>query len=210
MPNLLKHYKLTFSIFLLFTFSLLASDKLPSSLSEKIWENIYAEDWKEARKVIIDNYKEYSGNIDILSLYEIVLNGQGKKENAAKIRKKILRIWNEKHKDEYVKANYPLNLSHYLRQAVIHSHYLILASEFFLPYPINSSREGFYYHKIIVYNRKTRKAEHLYKLEKSKFTEENFILYEINSSGTSKKIHSYGKELPEIQEEVKKILDIIK
>jgi hypothetical protein len=183
--------------------------KLPATLTQKIWASIYENNFEEAKKTILDSYGKYKNNLDILSFYEIVLNGLDERADANKMRRKILKIWNKKHRKHYEKENYPLNLSNYIRIAFTTDKYLFIGSEYYLPYPINFAKEGHYYHKITVFDKQTKKPVHLYKLEKSKYTNDDYILYKIESSGTSSVVHNYGKTDPALSEEMDKVKSLL-
>ncbi|MEM7181386.1 MAG: hypothetical protein AAF518_10770 [Spirochaetota bacterium] len=190
----------------------LAAQRLSAELSKKIWNHIYAEKYEEARKLIKQNYRKYRKNLQILSLYEITLNGLGEKENADKIHRLVLKIWNKNHKNNFIKANYPLNLSSYIRIAKVMPKKLILGYQYFTPDPIKMSekREGHYYHKILVFDRENKRLSTLYKLEKSKYTKDQYILYQVDNKGIASEVRNYSTELPQLRDEILHIMNLQK
>jgi hypothetical protein len=181
------------------------SGKLPEKLTKQIWDHIYANQFDEVKAIVLSEYNTYKNNIALLSFYEIALNGLGDKPKANKVRKKIFKIWKKNHKSHYEKENYPVNLSNYIRVAITTDKHLFLGSEYYTPYPINSKKEGYYYHKIMVYDKSSKKLLGLYKLEKSKYTNEEYVLFKIEPSGTSASVQNYGNTEPDLSDEIEKI-----
>lgn len=138
----------------------------------------------------------------MLSFLEISLNGLQRHKQANDIRKKILSIWETKYKKTFVEENYPINLSTWTRMIIVKSDTMLVGAEYFIPYPINSNKDGFYYHKFTLYNRFSKKPTRFFKLEKSSTTNQEYCLYEINSDGESKQIKNYGDTLPEMKDEM--------
>lgn len=188
------------SLFL--SLSVISADSLPTELNRKIWQKIYQNKNKEARKLILQNYADYRKNIDILSLYEIILNRLQRKQDAQKIHHLILKIWNKRHKENFIRANYPINLSSYIRMLIFDKSRLYIGYEYFTPYPINAKQEGHYYHKILVFARESKRLIALYKLEKSKYTGQKYELYKVNKDGSAKKVKSFGEEIPKLEKQL--------
>lgn len=169
----------------------------------KIWEEIYQQDYDRARILAQKKLKENSESISLLSIYEVALNGSNRPKKADEIHQKIQSIWQKKFKAAYLDANYPINLATYIRMVVVRENVLLVASDYFIPYPINKDKTGFYYHKFTLYNRYSKTPTKFFKLERSLETDRNYVLFEIDETGETKKVKSYGRFLPEIQDEVK-------
>ncbi|EPG65370.1 hypothetical protein ACE5IS_06005 [Leptospira wolffii] len=193
-----------------FTVWELFSEEKPSSI-DKIWENIYSQDFISAKKLVQKELKgENSESLQLLSLMEICLNGLERYKQADEQRKKILSVWEKTHKKSFLEENYPLNLATWTRMVSVTPNILLLGAEYYLPYPVNAKKEGFYYHKFTAYNRFTKKANHFFKLEKSPSTEKEYRLFEISEEGQSTLVKSYGDSLPELRDEMKDILKYLK
>ncbi|MGQ2871613.1 hypothetical protein ACT533_13655, partial [Leptospira santarosai] len=107
-----------------------------------------------------------------------------------------------KYKKSFLEENYPINLATWTRMVIVKPDSLLIGAEYFIPYPINSNKEGFYYHKFTLYNRFSKKPTRFFKLEKSSVTNQEYRLYEINSDGEFKQIKIYGDILPEMKDEM--------
>ncbi|EQA46077.1 hypothetical protein LEP1GSC050_3174 [Leptospira broomii serovar Hurstbridge str. 5399] len=186
---------------------LLPEDSVKNTASvDKIWENIYSEDYISAKKLVQKELQSgKSDSLHLLSLLEICLNGLGRPKQADETRKKILQLWEKNYKRSFVEENYPLNLATWTRMAVVTPNILVLGSEYYIPYPINPKKDGFYYHKFTAYNRFTKRAIKFFKLEKSSNTENEYRLYEISSEGEAISIKNYGNALPDLREEMKDV-----
>ncbi|MCE9501981.1 MAG: hypothetical protein K8R21_15985 [Leptospira sp.] len=197
---------------LLFALSLNTSiaEEAKNSKFEHIWNEIYANDFHAAKKHVLAEIDKSGENINILSLYEITLNGLDRRKEAAKIRKRIFEIWTEKHKGNFIKENYPLNLSTYPRIVIAKPSSLIIGSEYFLPYPTGKDKSGFFYNKIVVYNVFTKRPSKFFKLEKSKSTDGIYILYEIENDGKSSRVQSYSDKLPNLRDEINDVIRHLK
>ena len=171
--------------------------------SEKIWEEIYNENFKSANDLVKNQLNQDKENLQLLSLHLITLNGLEKYKEASKIKSKLESIWKSKHKKNYLQENYPINLSSYLSAVVIKPNDVIIGAEYYIPYPISKNKAGFYYNKITVYNKETKKPDKFFKLEKSSATENEFILFEVSSGGKAKKVKNYGTSIPDIKNEIK-------
>lgn len=191
-------------------FWVLISEEKPSSI-DKIWENIYAQDYTSAKKLIQKDLKGgKEESLPLLSLMEVCLNGLERYKQADEQRKKILSIWEKTHKKAFLEENYPLNLATWTRMVVVTPNILLLGAEYYLPYPVNAKKEGFYYHKFTAYNRFSRKASHFFKLEKSPSTDQEYRLFEIKDDGQSNLVKNYGDSLPDLRDEMKDIQKFLK
>ncbi|EPG74455.1 hypothetical protein LEP1GSC058_3191 [Leptospira fainei serovar Hurstbridge str. BUT 6] len=211
---------LSLSLALLFTLLALAGspwDLLPEDSAkntasiDKIWENIYSEDYISAKKLVqkeLQNGK--SDSLPLLSLLEICLNGLARPKQADETRKKILQLWEKNYKRSFVEENYPLNLATWTRMAVVTPNILVLGAEYYIPYPINPKKDGFYYHKFTAYNRFTKRATKFFKLEKSSNTENEYRLYEISSEGEAISVKNYGNSIPDLRDEMKDVIRHLK
>lgn len=181
-----------------------STDPLSAQAQEKIWQEIYNQDFHSSKKMVQLELARSGKNetIPLLSLLEISLNGLQRHKQANEIRKKILSIWESKYKKSFIDENYPINLATWTRMVIVKSDSLLIGAEYFLPYPINSNKDGFYYHKFTLYNRFSKKPTRFFKLEKSSATNQEYRLYEINSDGESKQIKTYGDILPEMKDEM--------
>ncbi|XDD51861.1 hypothetical protein AB3N59_00950 [Leptospira sp. WS92.C1] len=180
------------------------TDPLSAEVQEKIWQEIYNQDFHSSKKLIQLELAKSGKNetIPLLSLLEISLNGLQRYKQANEIRKKILSIWETKYKKSFLDENYPINLSTWTRMVVVKPDTLLIGAEYFIPYPINSGKEGFYYHKFTSYNRFSKKPTRFFKLERSPSTNHEFRLYEIHSDGESKQIKVFGDSMPEMKDEM--------
>lgn len=195
---------LTFSILNL---GLNAQDKTSAAAIEKIWENIYSQDFISAKKLVQKELQSpNSESLQLLSLMEICLNGLERYKQADESRKKILNVWEKNHKKAYLEENYPLNLATWTRMAVVTPNILVLGAEYYLPYPVNVKREGFYYHKFTAYNRYSKHAIKFFKLENSPKTEKEYRLFEISEEGEAKLVKNYGNTLPDFRDEMKDVM----
>lgn len=146
----------------------------------------------------------------LLSLLEICLNGLARPKQADETRKKILQLWEKNYKRSFVEENYPLNLATWTRMAVVTPNILVLGAEYYIPYPINPKKDGFYYHKFTAYNRFTKRATKFFKLEKSSNTENEYRLYEISSEGEAISVKNYGNSIPDLRDEMKDVIRHLK
>ncbi|MDI7210782.1 hypothetical protein [Leptospira santarosai] len=181
-----------------------STDSLSVQVQEKIWQEIYSQDFHSSKKLVQLELSKSGKNetIPLLSLLEISLNGLQRHKQANDIRKKILSIWESKYKKSFLEENYPINLATWTRMVIVKPDSLLIGAEYFIPYPINSNKEGFYYHKFTLYNRFSKKPTRFFKLEKSSVTNQEYRLYEINSDGEFKQIKIYGDILPEMKDEM--------
>ncbi|PJZ56983.1 hypothetical protein [Leptospira barantonii] len=181
-----------------------STDPLSAQAQEKIWQEIYNQDFHSSKKMVQLEIARSGKNetIPLLSLLEISLNGLQRHKQANEIRKKVLSIWESKYKKSFIDENYPINLATWTRMVIVKSDSLLIGAEYFIPYPINTNKDGFYYHKFTLYNRFSKKATRFFKLEKSSATNQEYRLYEINSDGESKQIKTYGDILPEMKDEM--------
>lgn len=181
-----------------------STDPLAQETQEKIWQEIYNRDFHSSKKLVQLELARSGKNetIPLLSLLEISLNGLQRHKQADETRKKILSIWENKFKKSFLDENYPINLSTWTRMVVVKPDSLLIGAEYFLPYPINASKDGFYYHKFTLYNRFSKKPTRFFKLEKSPSTQQEYRLYEIQADGESKQIKVYGDILPEMKDEM--------
>ncbi|WP_425460431.1 hypothetical protein [Leptospira sarikeiensis] len=182
-----------------------------SASIDKIWENIYSQDYISAKKLV---QKELQGSnsesLQLLSLMEICLNGLERYKQADESRKKILSVWEKNHKKAYIEENYPLNLATWTRMAVVTPNVLVLGAEYYLPYPVNAKKEGFYYHKFTAYNRFSKRASKFFKLENSPKTEKEYRLFEISEEGEATLVKNYGNTLPDFRDEMKDVMKYLK
>ncbi|TGK39609.1 hypothetical protein [Leptospira andrefontaineae] len=205
-----KRCLILLNLFLAFSFlnlSLNAQDKTSTASIEKIWENIYSQDFVSAKKLVQKELQSSnSESLQLLSLMEICLNGLERYKQADESRKKILNVWEKNHKKAYLEENYPLNLATWTRMAVVTPNILVLGAEYYLPYPVNAKKEGFYYHKFTAYNRYSKHAIKFFKLENSPKTEKEYRLFEISEEGEAKLVKSYGNTLPDFRDEMKDVI----
>ncbi|RHX87585.1 hypothetical protein [Leptospira stimsonii] len=181
-----------------------STDPLSAEVQEKIWQEIYNQDFHSSKKLVQLELSKSGKNetIPLLSLLEISLNGLQRHKQANETRKRILSIWEKKFKKSFLDENYPINLATWTRMIVVKPDSLLLGAEYFIPYPINAGKDGFYYHKFTLYNRFSRKPTRFFKLERSPATNQEYRLYEINADGESKQIKVYGDILPEMKDEM--------
>ena len=189
-------------------FLILIGPLFSESLSDRIWEHLYNNETQKAKILIEKELLKSPENLNLLSLYEVTLNAMDKKQESLKTYKKIKSIWNKNHKKKYIREKYPINLASWVRIAVIRPDVLLLASEYYLPYPVNRDEEGYYYHKITIYNRQTKNPVDFYKLEKSRNTNENHILFRIKPDGKNEIAKDFGTTLPGLQEQVDIVLNL--
>ncbi|EMJ99820.1 hypothetical protein AB3N61_01085 [Leptospira sp. WS58.C1] len=205
-----KQNLILFGIILAFSFlniNLNAQEKSSGANIEKIWENIYSQDFISAKKLVQKELQSSnSESLQLLSLMEICLNGLERYKQADESRRKILSVWEKNHKKAYLEENYPLNLATWTRMAVVTPNILVLGAEYYLPYPVNSKKEGFYYHKFTAYNRYSKRAVKFFKLENSPNTEKEYRLFEISEEGEAKLVKNYGNALPDFRDEMKDVL----
>ncbi|GBF39912.1 hypothetical protein [Leptospira johnsonii] len=208
-----KRYLILLTVFLTFSFlnlNLKAQEKSSAANIEKIWENIYSQDFISAKKLVQKELQSSnSESLQLLSLMEICLNGLERYKQADESRKKILSVWEKNHKKAYLEENYPLNLATWTRMAVVTPNVLVLGAEYYLPYPVNSKKEGFYYHKFTAYNRYSKHAVKFFKLENSPKTEKEYRLFEISEEGEAKLVKNYGNAMPDFRDEMKDVLKYI-
>lgn len=212
-PVISKRYLILLNVCLVLSFlnlNLNAQEKSSAANIEKIWENIYSQDFISAKKLVQKELQSSnSESLQLLSLMEICLNGLERYKQADESRKKILSVWEKNHKKAYLEENYPLNLATWTRMAVVTPNILVLGAEYYLPYPVNSKKEGFYYHKFTVYNRFSKQAVKFFKLENSPKTEKEYRLFEISEEGEAKLVKNYGNTLPDFRYEMKDVLKYI-
>ncbi|WP_425460281.1 hypothetical protein [Leptospira fletcheri] len=210
--SLILSLALTFGLFFGNLGELLPEDSgKNSAVLEKIWENIYSEDFITAKKLTQKELQSgKSESLALLSLYEICLNGLARPKQADEIRSKILRIWEKSYKKTFLEENYPLNLATWTRIVSVTPNILVLGAEYYTPYPVSPQKEGFYYHKFTAYNRFSKKAIQFFKLEKSSHTSNEYRLFEITAEGKANSIKNYGNSLPDIREEMKDVLHHLK
>lgn len=176
------------------------------SLQKQIWNHIYKEEFKKALELVGSQLKKKPENLKLLSLMEICQNGLNNTADADKTRKKIISVWEKKYKREFIKNDYPINLASYTRMVVVTPSSLVLAAEYYTPYPVNREKDGYYYHKITIYNRSSKSPAKFFKLEKSTKTDDQYILYLIEADGKNEEIRKYGESKPDIRDEVNTIL----
>ncbi|TGK02972.1 hypothetical protein EHQ53_05765 [Leptospira langatensis] len=182
-----------------------------SSAIDKIWENIYSQDFITAKKLVQKELQTSDADsLQLLSLMEICLNGLERYKQADDSRKKILSVWEKNHKKAFVEENYPLNLATWTRIVKVTPNVLVLGAEYYLPYPVNAKKDGFYYHKFTAYNRFTKRPSKFFKLEKSPTTDKEYRLFEISEEGEAILVKSYGNALPDMREEMKDVLKHLK
>ena len=181
--------------------TLLSVATIQADDNKKVWDYFYNNNFKDAMTEIDRSLTKDSENIKLLSLKESCLNGLKKVKEANKTRVKILSIWNKNHKKNFISANYPINLATYIRIVEVKPSSIVIGSEYFIPYPVNQTKDGYYYHKFTVYNRYSKKPDKFFKLENSKATSGRYKLFEIDSDGTTKEIADYGKTIPDIHKE---------
>ncbi|WP_016752476.1 hypothetical protein [Leptospira kirschneri] len=189
----------------------LLSESTETQIREKIWQEIYNQDFHSSKKLVQLELAKSGKNetISLLSFLEISLNGLQRHKQANDIRKKILSIWETKYKKTFVEENYPINLSTWTRMIIVKPNTMLVGAEYFIPYPINPNKDGFYYHKFTLYNRFSKKPTRFFKLEKSSTTNQEYCLYEINSDGESKQIKNYGDTLPEMKDEMSFLMEFL-
>ncbi len=197
------------AIFFLTMSSLSGEETGLGFVHEKIWNEIYSENYANSEKLTLGELEKSPENLKLLSLLEISLNGQGRKKEAQVTRKKIFEIWKRKYKSAFIKENYPLNLATYPRMVEVKPSSLLIGSEFYMPYPVNKEKTGYYYNKIVVYNRFTKKPAKFFKLEKSDSSSGVYILYEIEQDGNSKKIKEYSTRLPSLRDEMEEVVKFL-
>ncbi|PJZ70012.1 hypothetical protein CH373_13150 [Leptospira perolatii] len=182
-----------------------------AAVLDRIWEDIYSEDYISAKKLVQKELQAgKSESLSLLSLMEVCLNGLSRPKQADETRLRILQIWEKKHKKTFIEENYPLNLATWTRMVSVTPNVLLLGSEYYLPYPINASKDGFYFHKITAYNRYTKSPTKFFKLEKSNKTEGEYRLFEISVDGESNLLKSYGDTLPNLRDEMKDVARYLK
>ncbi|EMY77015.1 hypothetical protein LEP1GSC060_3228 [Leptospira weilii serovar Ranarum str. ICFT] len=194
----------TASVWITLPPSLLSENTESAQVQERIWQEIYNQDFHSSKKLVQLELVKSGKNetIPLLSLLEISLNGLQRYKQAKDVRLKILSIWESKHKKSFLEENYPINLATWTRMVIVKRDSLFIGAEYFMPYPINTNKEGFYYHKFTLYNRFSKNPTRFFKLEKSSATNQEYRLYEINVDGESKQIKSYGDILPEMKDEM--------
>ena len=185
---------------------LLAAAPLLPDDNTKIWNYIYENNFKDALTTVENSLARDTENINLLSLREVCQNGLQNSKDADLTRKKILGIWNKKHKESFLSENYPINLATWIRIVEVKPSSLLIGSEYFTPYPVNPEKVGYFYHKFTVYNRYTQEPAKFYKLEKSKTTSGRYKLFEIDSDGKTTEVADYGQTLPDIRKEANTIL----
>lgn len=191
------------AILFLFLFTLIFAEngsKVGKNIYNQIWDEIYNSEFESARTMVLAELKKDKDNIKLLSLYEIIYNALDKPDKANKARDKILKLWNQNHKESYLKENYPVNLSNYTRVVKFYSNHILIGAEYFIPYPVNQKMDGYYYYKFTAFNKNSKSVDHLYKLEKSKLTNEDYVLFEVFINGKSERLKSYNKEIPDISQ----------
>ncbi|MBE7413270.1 MAG: hypothetical protein L6Q54_15015 [Leptospiraceae bacterium] len=206
--KILNYYIIILLIFL-FSIDQISGEEKYSNSQEKIWEEIYSGNFTKSQELILKELNKSPENLQLLSLLEISQNGQGLKKEALSTRKKIFVVWKKKHKSSFIQANYPLNLATYPRIVEVKPSMLLIGSEYFLPYPMNKEKSGYYYNKIVVYNRFTKKPVRFFKLEKLNNSGSIYSLYEIKEDGKSNKIKDYTNKLPSLRSELDEIVKIL-
>ena len=185
---------------------LIAAAPLLADDNTKIWNYIHENKFSDALTVVDNLLSRDADNINLLSLREVCQNGMQKNRDADLTRKKILAVWNKKHKESFISENYPINLATWIRIVEVKPSSLLVGSEYFTPYPVNPEKEGYFYHKFTVYNRYTQEPAKFYKLEKSRATSGRYKLFEIEADGKTSEVADYGQTLPDIRKEANTIL----
>ena len=154
--------------------------------------------FKDAEPLIRECLKEVPEDLYFLAQLDMSLNGQGKYDEAEKVRETILKIWNDKGKQEWVKKGKPVNESTWARMIVFTKSYRLIGTEYYEPEVIGNpplTITNFY--KILVQSLDGGKNR-LFKLEMSKMTEEYYVVSEILENGYRQFV-PYGNKKPDLK-----------
>ncbi|MEM7179802.1 MAG: hypothetical protein AAF518_02740 [Spirochaetota bacterium] len=181
-------------------FSLYSKDKIFDPKINRIVEETYSliieEKYKSAKQKIFQCLNIYPKNFQCLIQLDIIYNCTYNAEDAQKTRAKILEIWNQDFKRDWIKQGRPIRTSTWARFVKIYGSYSVIGTEYFVP---EVSGEGVLtlsnYYKIIMRPLKRNLKFRIFKLEMSNVDQKYYVLSEISNNGFTQ-IIPYGSKLP--------------
>ena len=172
-----------------------------NQISRIIQTFIFARRFEEAEPYVRKVLQRVPEELYFLSQLDIVLNGQGKYQEADELRNHIRSIWESKYKANWIAKGSPVAEATWARMIVSTPKYEIIGAEYFQPEVIGTSPftiTSFY--KIIVLPKSKAHMTRVFKLEMSKLVEEFYVLRELIQNGGGRQIIPYGINKPQLQQ----------
>jgi hypothetical protein len=139
-----------------------------NQMSRIIQAFIFAKRFEEAEPYVRKILQRVPEELYFLSQLDIVLNGQGKYQEADELRKHIRSIWESKYKANWVANGSPVAEATWARMIVSTPKYEIIAAEYFQPEVIGASPFAITsFYKIIVRPKSKANMTRVFKLEMS-------------------------------------------
>lgn len=165
--------------------------------------------YAEAEKALVSIIADHPRELFFYSQMDIALNGQKKYAEAEAVRTKLLKVWIDYYKDQWIKKGKPKGESAWARMVDQSSVYHIIGCEYFEPERMGDDAVITNYFKILAINKKNKDDFRVFKLEMSDIIGKYYVLCEYSETAHSQ-IIPYGDAMPTlrvIMEDLKKVLD---
>ena len=172
---------------------------------------IYAEKFKEAESLVRMCLERHPEDLGFLSSLDVVLNGQGKYDDADKVRVQILEIWNRDYKEKWIENGSPVRESSWARMVMKSKDYHVIGTEYYTPEPLGEKKPPMIvsFYKLIVFPKAKGEKARLFKLEMSDILGKYYVLRESFGDGGGAQRIPYGDTRPELHQVVKETVSFL-
>jgi hypothetical protein len=169
--------------------------------SERIQALLYEGKFAAAEPIARDCVAQAPEEIYFLSQLDMVLNGQGKFQDADELRDRIRKLWEEKYKETWLAKGAPVSESSWARMLTTSKQYNVIGTEYFLPRLLEGKKDDrvavHAFYKVIAVPGDNHGSSRILQLDRSG-TEKNYFLEEY-SVGRITMAATYAEQKPDIR-----------
>lgn len=172
---------------------------------------IYAGQFKEAEPSVRDCLERHPEDLGFLSSLDVVLNGQGRYDDADKVRDQILEIWKRDYKAKWIENGSPVGESSWARMVMQSKDYHVIGTEYYTPEPLGEKKPPMIvsFYKLLAFPEAEGGKTRLFKLEMSDIIGKYYVLRESFGDGGGAQRIPYGDEKPELRRVVKEAVSFL-
>lgn len=167
--------------------------------AKQIQAFIFAGKFAEAEPLVHRCLQRAPKELYFLSQLDIVLNGQGKYQEADVLRDRIREIWEQDYKADWIVTGSPVSKATWARMLVPAQTYYVVGAEYFQPEVLGSEFTITSFYKIIAQPKSEDEETRVFKLEMSNIVEEFYVLRELLKDGGGRQIIQYGGTKPDFR-----------
>ncbi|MDX1488872.1 MAG: hypothetical protein R3268_11765, partial [Acidiferrobacterales bacterium] len=139
-----------------------------AKISERIQPLLLAHQFAQAEPLVRTCLREHPRQVVLLSQLDIALNGQGKHQEAERVRERILQTWHQNHEASWRARGSPVGEATWARMILSSREYDVIGAEYFVPEVLGTEPPQIVvYYKVIALPKVEGKSPRLFKLEMS-------------------------------------------